>query len=73
MREISEEELKNVLESHKLWLESDGDRGERACFIDLDLSKLDFIGDDFIGSCLSNESLRNSYFRSANFDKPDWI
>jgi hypothetical protein len=55
-REISEEELEQILEDHKKWLESDGKEGKRA-----DLSKAN----------LSHATSQNPILRGANLRRAD--
>ena len=47
-KKISEEEIKEKLNKHKLWLESDEKEGECADFIKLNLEGYDFSNIDWL-------------------------
>jgi uncharacterized protein YjbI with pentapeptide repeats len=59
LREISEEELKQILEDHKIWLESDGKEGKRA---DLTYMKLQT-------ALFYEANLQKAYLYGANLQK----
>ncbi len=60
LRKISENELKKILEDHKTWLESDGEKGVRADLSDTNLSNA-----NLRGANLSHADLRNVYLGST--------
>ena len=69
MREITKEQLKEILEKHRLWLNSG--RGERANLSDADLSYADLSyadlrSADLRSADLSYADLRSAYLRSAD-------
>ena len=69
MREITKEQLKEILEKHRLWLNSGG--GERANLSDADLSYAnlsyaDLRSADLRSADLSYADLRSAYLRSAD-------
>jgi len=66
LREISEEELKQILEGHKKWLESDGKEGERADLENSNLQKRNLEGADLQKAILEGANLQNSEFRGVN-------
>jgi uncharacterized protein YjbI with pentapeptide repeats len=57
LRRISQEELQDILEQHEQWLTSDGEKGNRAVFFDVDCSGLNLEGAD----------LRGAFFGQSNF------
>lgn len=59
-REISREELERVLKSHKKWLDSNGDEGEKA-----DLSGTKLKSTNLARKNLRNASLRRAYLRGT--------
>ena len=65
MRKISKEELKTILEKHKLWLRQE-DGGEKANLSGSDLSGSDLSGSDLSGSDLSGSDLRWSNLSWSN-------
>ena len=64
LREISEEELKQILEEHKKWLESDGEAGEQADLRKANLKKA-YLG----GANLQKADIWNANLQSANLSK----
>lgn len=76
MKKISKEELKKILNEHKLWLESNGKKGKQAdlSHIDLshvnlshvDLSHADLSYIDLSNANLSNMDLTNANLSDAN-------
>ena len=60
-KKITQQELNEILKQHKLWLESDFVKGERAYLTDADLSNADLSNAD-----LTNANLRGSYLRGAD-------
>jgi len=73
---MTQENLREVLKAHKLWLTSDGKEGELADLIREDLRGLylpgadlrgaDFLWANLIGADLRNANLRNADLRNAN-------
>ena len=75
MRKISKEELKTILEKHKLWLRQE-DGGEKANLSGSDLSGSnlswsDLSGSDLSGSNLSGSDLRGSDLSGSNLSGSD--
>ena len=76
MKKITEEELKTILEQHKLWLDSNETEGKRADLTDADLSYAnlrcaDLTGANLTGAnltraILTNSVLTNSVLTGAN-------
>ena len=44
LRELSPEELNDILEAHRMWLESDGKQGQRADLSETMLARVDLPG-----------------------------
>ena len=65
MRKISKEELKTILEKHKLWLRQE-DGGEKANLSGIDLRWSDLRGIDLRWSDLRGSDLRGSDLRGSN-------
>ena len=63
--------LQKVLSDHKLWLESDGEEGERANLYGADLSDADLSGADLRGADLNRANLRDADFRFADLSNAD--
>lgn len=61
LRKITQDELEEILEKHKLWLESDGYDGERA-----DLSYTDLSGLNLVNANLSRANLRSANMAGAD-------
>ena len=61
MRKISQEKLQEILETHKLWVESGGKKSYWA-----NLSKVDFTGFDFSGVNLTSVVIYESNLRGVN-------
>lgn len=61
MKEITQEQLNNVIELHQKWLNRE-DGGEKA-----DLSDYDLQGKNLSNATLSNVNFSGSYLRNANF------
>ena len=68
-REISEDELKQILEDHKKWLESDGKEGERADFSLKNTQKAILDGVNFEKVELRNANLKYASLVKANLRK----
>lgn len=60
LRQITKEELKIILEAHKIWLKSNGKEGERA-----DLSNTNLYGVNLPGVNLKRANLKKAYLRRA--------
>lgn len=56
MREITQEEINEKLEAHKLWLGSNMERGERAIFVNVSMTNKNFY----------RRNLRNAIFKNVN-------
>ena len=84
MKKITETELKNILEQHKLWVESSGAQGtcadlsdanlsgvdlSDANLSDADLSGADLYGADLSGADLRGADLRCADLQDANLEK----
>ena len=68
---MTQENLREVLKAHKLWLTSDGKEGELADLIREDLRGLylpgaDLRGADFLWANLIGADLRNANLRNAD-------
>ena len=61
LREVSEEELKQILAAHETWLETGGEKGKQA-----DLSRTDFQGADLGGANLQGADLGGANLQGAN-------
>lgn len=65
-RKISKEELQHILEQHKLWVESNGEQGQRA-----NLQKVDFQNANFQEAFLQSANLQGANFQDANLQHAD--
>ena len=70
MKKITEEELKTILEQHKLWLDSNETEGKRADLTDADLSYAnlrcaDLTGANLTGANLTRANLTNSVLTNS--------
>ena len=63
LRDVSEEELKQILEAHKKWCETDRMEGERA-----DLGNANLQGADLGGAKLQEATLLHAKFQNANLN-----
>ncbi len=61
LRDVSEEELKQILEAHKKWCETDRMEGERA-----DLGNANLQGADLFAAKLQEANLRSAKLQEAN-------
>ena len=61
LRKVSQEELRGILELHKLWLETEGKEGAQA-----DLSYCDLSNADLTYAVLTNANLRYANVSNAN-------
>lgn len=66
MKKISKEELKKILNEHKLWLESNGKKGKQADLSHVNLSHVDLSHADLSYIDLSNANLSNMDLTNAN-------
>ena len=76
MKKITKEELKTILEQHKLWLDSDGEKGKRANLTGADLTganltranltHANLYRANLTGADLTGADLTNAYLRCAN-------
>ena len=72
LREVSEEELQQILAAHKTWLETDGQEGKQA-FLDLaDLQGADLFRANLRGADLPSANLQAAYLRSANLPEANF-
>ena len=62
MRTISKQELDKIIDNHKLWLSSNGEKGERANLRSADLSSADLSYADLSSADLSSADLDFSTF-----------
>ena len=67
MKKISKSELSDILEKHELWLESDGEEGERADFRGADLTRTELSGSNLSGANLSGANLAGAKIRCSSF------
>ena len=58
-------QLKEILDQHQLWLDSDGEQGRRANFRVAHLSRADLIGADLTGAVLRGADLYEADLREA--------
>lgn len=75
MRQITQDELNEILRKHALWL-GDDDEGERADFSDTDLSGLDLsnenlININFVDARLISTDFRNSKLNDSVFENAE--
>ena len=68
MEKIDQETLSVILKEHQLWLDSNGENGERA-----DLSNKILIGADLEGANLIGANLRSAYLIGANLKEASLI
>ena len=66
MEKITKEELKTILEQHKLWLDSDGEKGKCANLSGADLSGADLSGADLRCADLTGADLRRADLTDAD-------
>ena len=66
MKKITKEELKTILEQHKLWLDSDGKDGKYAILYGADLSDADLTGVNLYGANLTWANLTGANLYGAN-------
>ena len=71
MKKITEEELKTILEQHKLWLDSNETEGKRAILYGADLTSADLTGANLTGANLYRADLTYSNLRRANLTGAD--
>jgi uncharacterized protein YjbI with pentapeptide repeats len=62
-RDVSPDELKQILEAHQKWLESEGEEGQQADLRKADLRKADFM----------QANLRNAVLREANLEEANLL
>jgi len=67
-RKISIDELKRILDRHRLWVASRGKEGERAYLEGADLEGADLEGADLEGADLESASLLGANLRRANLE-----
>ncbi len=63
---MTRKELDKILDNHKLWLSSNGEKGERADLSSADLSSADLRSADLSSADLSYANLRSADLRSAD-------
>ena len=66
MKKILKEELKNILDEHKLWLENNGKKGKKADLSHADLSHINLSHVNLSHANLSNADLSNANLTNAN-------
>ena len=71
MKKITKEELKTILERHKLWLDSDGEKGKCADLSGADLSDADLTGADLSGADLINSELEYTNLTNTILDEKE--
>ena len=72
-QDISEEELKAILERHKEWLESEGESGAKAYLHRADLGGADLLGAHLSGARLNDADLRKAYLHRADLHAVDLL
>ena len=65
LREISKEELAQILEAHRKWVESEGKEGERADLSRANLQKAHLFRANLEGASLGGANLREAYLQGA--------
>ena len=68
MKKITREELDQVLQHHKLWLDSDGANGKLADLQGADLQGANLQGANLHGAALQSTNLRSADLRHTRFD-----
>lgn len=63
---MEQKELETILEEHKLWVETDGEKGKRADLYRSDLSGVDLSGADLSGADLRGADLCVAYLCGAD-------
>ena len=71
LRKVSQEELRGILELHKLWLESEEGKGTQADLRDADLSYCDLRNANLFYADLSYADLTNADLGNANLTSAD--
>lgn len=71
MKKISQEELKNILDDHKLWLDVSKQGGKRADLSNTDLSHVDLSYKNLFNANLSNADLSNADLSNADLSSVD--
>ena len=66
MKKITEEELKEILEQHRLWLDSNGKDGKRAYLTSANLTGANLTGADLTGANLTGADLIGSELEYSN-------
>jgi uncharacterized protein YjbI with pentapeptide repeats len=66
MKKITKNELKTILEQHKLWLDSNKKEGKCADLSGADLYGADLYGADLTGADLSDADLTDANLTDAN-------
>ncbi len=66
LREVSEEELKQILAAHKTWLEPQGEEGKQADLFRTNLQEADLRGANLQEADLTNANLQGADLFSAN-------
>ena len=61
MEKITKKELKTILEQHKLWLDSDGEKGKRADLTNVDLRRANLTRANLTGANLTDVYLTSAY------------
>ena len=68
MKTYTKEQLDKIIDNHKLWLSSGGEKGERADLCYADLRSADLSSADLRSADLRSANLRSADLRSANLD-----
>ena len=71
MKKITEEELKEILEQHRLWLDSNGKEGKRADLTDAKLYGADLSGANLTRANLAYANLTDANLTRANLSGAD--
>ena len=71
MKTYSKQELDKILDNHKLWLQTNGEKGERADLSSADLSYADLRSADLSSANLSSADLSYADLRSADLSYAD--
>ena len=73
VRELSPDEIEQMLASHRLYLETEYHEGHRANFSSADLTRRDFSGRNLHGIKMDRAVLRGADFTGANLQSANLI
>ena len=73
LREITQDELKEILEQHRKWVESEGEEGEKADLRAANLQEADLSGANLQKANLFDANLQEASLRIANLQEADLL